>query len=159
MGVKVKLKDILDAQAFQTEEIYSYLEKNSGVVWDIPADVFHAVEEEDMDSIGSYYEDSDLEISKKIIDSPDDFIDLSGMLDMDDYSMMQDFCHSIEDDKIRDITLWAIRGPGAFRRFKELIRNYDLIDKWYHYRDDRMKKEVLMWFENEEIEGIELVDE
>lgn len=149
--MKVKLSDIQQAIDFQMDEDLTYLEKSTGEVFIVPEDVLSGVEEDDVSSIGSYYDDEILEVAKKILQKPDDFIDLPSQYDMHEYSIMEKFCFSIEDEQIQKRAFDAIRGQGTFRRFKDLMHRVDLIEKWYKYRDDAIKREIIVWCEVHEI--------
>ena len=52
--------------------------------------------------------------------------------------------------------LWrAIRGRGAFRRFKDLIaRHPDVEEQWYACKDARAKERVLHWLDAHDMEPI-----
>ena len=46
----------------------------------------------------------------------------------------------------------AIRGKGAFRRFKDRLYDFDLQEKWYKYRDDCYEQIARDWCERFGIE-------
>ncbi len=52
--------------------------------------------------------------------------------------------------------LWiALNGKGAFRRFKDVLLNYpEKREKWFSFKDERLKKRVMEWLEENEIELI-----
>lgn len=52
--------------------------------------------------------------------------------------------------------LWiALNGRGAFRRFKDVLLNYaEKREKWFSFKDERLKKRVMEWLEENEIELI-----
>ena len=60
---------------------------------------------------------------------------------------MERFCLSIEDDDMCDDLCNAIRGRGAFRRFKDGIHEYGIADDWYKYRDDTVREIAIDWCE------------
>ncbi len=44
--------------------------------------------------------------------------------------------------------LWrAIKGKGAFRYFEDTAARLGLLNEWYRYRDDAMKRFVIDWAE------------
>lgn len=151
MVAKVKLNDIQEAVDFQTDEELAYLEKSTGKVFLVPEDVLDGVKEDDLSSIGSYYDDEILEAAKKILQKPNDFLDLPSQYDIHEYGIMEKFCFSIKDDNIQELVFNAICGRGAFRRFKDLMHRVDLIEKWYKYRDNAIRQEIISWCEAHEI--------
>lgn len=68
---------------------------------------------------------------------------------------MERFCLSIEDEEISDSLYYAIKGKGAFRRFKEGIHRYGITDDWYKYREEALKQMARDWCEENDIEYIE----
>ena len=73
-----------------------------------------------------------------------------------DYNDMDHFIATLDDDRLQD-RLWnAIRGRGAFRRFKDLMaRHPDVEEQWYEYKDARAKERLLRWLDDNDIEPIE----
>jgi hypothetical protein len=61
------------------------------------------------------------------------------------YQDMADFADRISDDRAG--RRLAIRGRGAFRRFKdELHEEYpDLLQAWYAFRDARAQRRAVEW--------------
>lgn len=56
----------------------------------------------------------------------DDFIALPDRFEIHEYAIMERFCHTITDAPIREDLLDAIRGCGAFRRFKACVYRAEL---------------------------------
>ncbi len=52
---------------------------------------------------------------------------------------MARFCSDLDDDSQREALLDAIRGRGAFRRFKDLVHRYGIQQQWYDFRDREME--------------------
>lgn len=60
---------------------------------------------------------------------------------------MADFAEGVSDDAAGRRLGRAIRGRGAFRRFKdELFEEYpDLVPAWHAFRDARAKRRAVEW--------------
>lgn len=71
--------------------------------------------------------------------------------DVNEYGMMDDFSNSIGSSWLMS----AIRGPGAFRRFKDAVRYMGVEQEWYHFRDEQYRRIALEWCEEC---GIEISD-
>ncbi|MGH2592379.1 MAG: UPF0158 family protein [Anaerolineae bacterium] len=71
------------------------------------------------------------------------------------YRDMEDFIAPLRDERLQD-RLWdAIRGRGAFRRFKDELAYHPYErERWFEFKDDRVRKRVLNWLESEGIEPI-----
>jgi hypothetical protein len=63
------------------------------------------------------------------------------------YQDMADFAEAIGDDSAGRRLARAIRGPGAFRRFKdELYEEYpNLVPAWHALRDARAQRRAVEW--------------
>ena len=63
------------------------------------------------------------------------------------WQQMENFIHSLDDidETTRRSLFRAIEGRGAFRRFKDIIYEFGIQDKWYEYHGREERKEVLNW--------------
>jgi len=72
-----------------------------------------------------------------------------------DYNDMDHFIATLDDDQLQDRLWRAIRGRGAFRRFKDLVACHpDVEEQWYAYKDARAKERLLRWLDAHDVEPI-----
>ena len=72
------------------------------------------------------------------------------------YRDMEEFIATIQDSRLQDPLDRAIQGRGAFRRFKDVLGDYPHErERWFQFRDARLRRRVLEWLEDEGIEAIE----
>ena len=71
--------------------------------------------------------------------------------EINDYKIMRDYCFSVENERIQDELLDAIRGRGAFRRFRDLVNHYNLLDDWYSFKYEAYKYVATGWLDFYEI--------
>lgn len=76
--------------------------------------------------------------------------------DIHEYSIMENFVYSLPVGVARQELANAIRGRGAFRRFKNGIYYHGLEQQWYDYRDQTYREIAIRWCEDE---GLEYTDE
>ena len=96
-------------------------------------------------------------MARQILDDEDDvFWQLPTQTDMHEYGIIERFCATVRDQKIAYRLVAAIKGPGAFRRFKSEIRKHWIADDWYKFRDDALKEIAVEWCKEN---GIEYVDD
>ena len=151
MKEKVKLEDVLEAIELRTRESNYYYHKNTGEIYYITdSELREARGEVDIDEYPEWQQDS-IRTAVEIL-STNDYIKLPEDDEIDDYQIMKDFCHSIEDRKLREEMLKVIDGKGAFRRFKDKIYEYDLADGWYEYQEKRFREIAVDWCERYDIE-------
>ena len=82
----------------------------------------------------------------------EDYIPLPRQYDMNEYRMMEEFIYDLPAGRAQDALDVAIRGKGAFRRFKDRLYDFDLQEKWYKYRDDCYEQIARDWCERFGIE-------
>lgn len=62
------------------------------------------------------------------------------------YGDMEDFIEAVSDPRARSALERAIRGRGAFRRFKDTLLDHpELRDAWFRFHDVRMERRALTW--------------
>ena len=81
-----------------------------------------------------------------------DYIPLPSQYDINEYRMMENFIYELPVGKAQEALEAAIRGKGAFRRFKDRLYDFDLQENWYRYRDACYEKVAREWCEQFEIE-------
>lgn len=66
------------------------------------------------------------------------------------YRDMQQFIDTVADPRLADRLARAIRGRGAFRRFKDVLDDWpDLLEEWYAFADDRQRGRARAWLAGE----------
>lgn len=74
----------------------------------------------------------------------------------DAFRDMEEFADSVPNVGIRERLRGALSGGRPFRRFKDAIAAYPQEEeRWFAFRDERLRQRVLDWLEEE---GIELID-
>jgi hypothetical protein len=68
---------------------------------------------------------------------------------------MVDFIDTLSNPRLQSRLEDAIRGKGAFRRFKDVLLDYPQVrEQWFEFSNDRMHQRALEWLEDEGIEPI-----
>jgi hypothetical protein len=68
------------------------------------------------------------------------------------YRDMEDFIESVPDGSFQDRLARAIRGKGAFGRFKDVLAGVPAErERWFAFRDARVRQRVLDWLASEDI--------
>jgi hypothetical protein len=71
----------------------------------------------------------------------------------DDYELMEDFVNNLEDVQQRQQLQSAMHGKGAFRRFKDTLRNYpETRAAWFAFRDQQGEAQMRRWLKAHDIE-------
>ena len=69
-----------------------------------------------------------------------------------DYQLMKDFIEEKADGEAKEWLIEAIKGTGAFRRFRSTLDRFNITDLWYEYRKERYEILAIDWCEYHGIE-------
>ena len=97
------------------------------------------------------WEQEIIQLYREILKDDDDFVVLPSKFDIHEYAIMQEFCCAQKEPKQRHALLRAISGKGAFRKFKELIRQHDLEETWFKFKEKAYKSIALVWCKDHNI--------
>lgn len=156
--LKVDIDDIALAMETSNELEGSiwYLDTDTGEVIHIDSSVMEDIEDEDDEAIDDYPEwmKEMAEVANVVLaDNRGRFKEIPEITSHESYRIMERFILDIKDESIRNRLFGAIKGKGAFRRFKDTISEWPEIEKqWYEYRDEAVRREVLDWLESIGIE-------
>lgn len=132
--MKVKLQEVLEAlEGAGMEMEYYYNTKTKEILM-----VFDGMVN------GEYNPKLMEELSEGFVE---DFIPLPGQYEINEYRMMEYFIYELPAGRIRDVLEQAIRGKGAFRRFKDRLFDLEMEQEWYKYRDVCYEKIAREWCE------------
>ena len=102
----------------------------------------YSINKEKIVFFSEYFDDDEEEY-----DEDDDYIRLPDSYDINEYRMMEDFIYELPEGRSQVVLEQAIRGKGAFRRFKDCLYDLGLEGKWYKYRDDCYENIARDWCE------------
>lgn len=150
MALPVKLQDVADILDDLPDEWTAYINRKTGEL--VSFSEFDVNSAEIRAETGDIH-DWEAEIvadARRALASPD-FIVLPDKFEIHEYSIMERFCLGVADDRLRDALLDAIRGRGAFRRFKELTDREDVREDWYAFRAEALRRIAADFLESEGI--------
>jgi hypothetical protein len=152
METRAKLSDIIDGLESQSDESSSFLDKKTGEVILMTDYAMRAAEENEPLEDVPDWERELVATAREILAETGQYIQLPTKYDLDEYSIMESFCTSLDKKEIGDILYDLISGSGAFRRFKDAVYKYGVEDEWYKYRDNAIKEFAIEWCRENDIE-------
>ena len=146
MTSQVSLKAVIDEMDVPSEEHHAYLNKHTGELFTVGDEEIGIIE--NGDAIEEYpdWQREAIRKTQEVLDSPD-FLQLPSKFDIHEYAMMERFCSLREDASLRQSLLDCIHGSGAFRRFKEAIHQYAIVDDWYNFRRVALREIAIEWLD------------
>ena len=146
MSLPVLLRDVADEVDALGDEWCSRINRTTGELAGATSDHWTLAAETTKDNPRNQpqWEQDLLADLRKVLDS-DDWLVLPGKDELDEYRVMEEFCHTVENRLLRDELTHAIVGKGAFRRFKTVIERNNIREKWFEFRDLELLKVVREW--------------
>jgi hypothetical protein len=150
MPLPVKLQDVIDALELTSDESVYFLDRRTGEIEMITDEVWSAAEDDEL--ISEYPEwQRELILKAREIQRTDHFIELPRESEIDSYEVMERFCEQYPNQRISEKLSAAIKGKGAFRRFKDLISDLGIQDEWNRFEHRSFESLAIEWLEAEEI--------
>jgi hypothetical protein len=155
LSIKVKLQTIMEEMEVQSEETSTYLNRKTGEITTIAEQDFIDAEElESIDHLTDWQQKA-LCNACDVLENHEIYQQLPTKYELNEYEMMEDFCYSINDPQRQADLLKAIKGKGAFRRFKNQVMSVGLDEMWYSFREERYKKLAIEWCKEHSIDFYE----
>ncbi len=147
----VSLKSVVNEMDVLGDQMTAYINKKTGELFTVTEEEAMIIEEgnEDDELIPEWQKET-LPKVREVLES-DHFVPLPDSFEIHEYSIMERFCRSCQDEGLQDELLHAIRGSGAFRYFKDVIHRKGIQDDWYSFRDEALKEIATEFLEMEGI--------
>jgi hypothetical protein len=95
------------------------------------------------------------ELASRLEDDPERYEEIPRYSGREEYDLMSRFADSVEEEDIAAMLTVALRGKGAFGRFRDVVFRYpDLKARWYAMQRQAWLDEALGWLEALEIEPV-----
>ncbi len=136
--MKIKLQVVIDAIEEATESYTSFYDTKTNKTIYLP-DAFMTGE-------------TDEELLELLENEADRFLRFPTKYDIHEYSIMEAFVDYLPPGKIKSELINAIRGKGAFRRFKQSIRYHGIEQLWYDYQANAYRELAERWCRDNDVE-------
>jgi len=99
--------------------------------------------------------EADEALASEIENTPERFLRFPTKYEIHQYRIMEDFIDQLSPGKAQEELAYAIRGKGAFRRFKQSVRFHGLEQRWYDYLAKAYRELAIRWCVEEGLEYTE----
>lgn len=96
--------------------------------------------------------ETDEELMESLENEPDRYLRLPTKYEIHEYSIMEEFVDYLPSGKIKAELNNAIRGKGAFRRFKQSVRYHGIEQLWYDYLAEAYREIAKRWCRDNDLE-------
>jgi len=155
MSKPAKLNELINEMEMNFDEHTTFYHPKSGEFYSISDQAFAAVEGDESMIRLHDIEDEEIAIAGDIYENSSDYIELPDRFEINEYAMLEEFSISVKDEKASRMLQIAIKGSGAFRRFKEMVSELDLDQEWYSFRDEQYKEKAIKWCQINDLEYVE----
>jgi hypothetical protein len=160
-----KLKVDLDEIAMEMEMqdnlggSTTLFDTETGNIVSIPDELMRAVEEDEEDALEDLpeWEKELIETAKSVCsDEAGRYEEIPKNPSYEAYDLMVEFAETVKDIHLKEKLNIALDGKGAFRRFKNVLSDYpEEQERWFAFKDERMRQEVIDWLNSIDIEPID----
>ena len=145
-SVVVSLQDVVAEMDLPNDDWTAYLNRRTGELVTVTEEDQRLTEAgEDPEELPDWQREA-LPKVREALES-DDFLALPDKFGIHEYRIMERFSLEVEDVGTSEALLQAIRGRGAFRRFKEVIHERGIAPAWYPYRQQALEEIAIEWLE------------
>lgn len=155
MNIQVSLKDIIEEMEVQFEESRSLLNIKTGEIMIVTSEDLRAAEDEEPFDHLPEWEQENRMTAIDVVENFENYIELPTKYEVNEYEIMENFTLKVRDQRMQESLLRAIKGKGAFRRFKDKIIDFEIEDQWYSYSDECFKQIAIEWCQENKINFIE----
>jgi hypothetical protein len=143
--VVVSLRDVLSEMDTPGDTFHAFLNRKTGELFTATDDELVHLDDplEPEEAMPDWQRETTSRL--RSIHGSDDWLELPSKREFDEWSIVAQFCGSIANEALREKMLEAIRGSGAFGRFKNLAHQHGLIDEWYRFRDQQLAEFLAGW--------------
>ncbi len=142
------IEDIVDAMDMSNDMVTFYLDRDSGEVIPITEEAVIAAERaEGGEELSGFDGESLAEIRAIVSGETGEYVELPTRHEVNEYRIIEQFTESRTDELVYAELEDAIRGRGAFRRFKDAVRRLGIEEEWFEYREVRFLEIAEAWCE------------
>ena len=139
----IPLKQVIQAIEEASEVFTSFWDKKTGKTVYLAAPLMTDMTEEGK------------ALAAEIENTPERFLRFPTKYEIHQYRMMEAFIDRLSPRKTQEELAYAIRGKGAFRRFKQSVRYHGLEQRWYDYLAEAYRELAIRWCAEEDLEYTE----
>lgn len=150
MPVVVSLRDVVGEMEALSDQHTAYINRKTGELFTVSDEERSLAEDEELPADVPDWQREILPKIREVLGS-EDFIPLPSKFEIHEWSIMQDFCRSLQDPDQKARLLDAIHRKGAFRRFEDMIHRMGIADDWYRYRTEALEEIAIHFLEANDI--------
>jgi Uncharacterised protein family (UPF0158) len=165
---KVSLSDLEDAFLDSSDNHHYWLDKRTGEVLFVDEEIARSLERGEDLSNAPKWQREFIEQARRVLrafgelpgqEDNDSEIELGRYVEIpkqesrDGYEDMVKFAETVTNPHLRDLLDVALRGKGAFRRFKDVLLGYPAErERWFEFESRRERERIEAWAREQDVE-------
>ena len=150
MSIVFSLQDVADSLEMFPGSGEQYLDFDTGEVVYVSEDDQMCLEYDDEEGIPDWQKEH-IKVIRRIF-AAECIVALPSKYEINSWSIMESFCHSLPDDEQSAQLLAVVHGKGAFGRFKAVATSLGLLEGWYKFKSSSYEQMAREWLEGEGIQ-------
>lgn len=164
--MRVSYSDLEDAFISGSDELQCWLDKQTGKVILISTDTKRWARGDDEIANAPEWQREEIERARRVLravgemetgegsEEADCYLSIPVIGSDEGYQTMEDFVATVNDPRLRQLLVEALRGKKPFRRFKDVLLDYEAErEQWFAFERQRVRETIEEWAE---VEGIEI---
>jgi hypothetical protein len=151
MPAVISLRDVVEAIDLPNDEMTSYLNPETGEILTVSEEEHDLLERGDSDESLQEWERELLPKLREAVES-DRWLVVPDRFEVHEWSIMERFSRSVQDECHREELVDAIHGTGAFRLFQRTIERLGMRGTWFRFRDFEIERIARDWLESQGLE-------
>lgn len=147
--LKVNLNELVsEMEMGEHVELSGYLDTETGEIISMPDSVMSAAEEgeEGIDALTDWEKDLAETAGKILNDEKGRYLLIPKRESREGWEIMSSFTGTVKQKTLREKLEIALNGKGAFRRFRAVLNDHpDELERYYKFKDDRMRETAVQW--------------
>jgi hypothetical protein len=147
MPIEVKLRDVIEALESAMDEGAYYIDKRSGEIILVTDDDIAVAEDEELMLESPDWQQESIANAREVLNDSENLLPLPDKFEIHEYRLMEDFCLALDNRHVGNELHRLIKGSGAFRRFKDAVRERDIEQDWYDFKQRALEQIAIQWLE------------
>jgi len=152
MNAAVHLSDVVERLRTHEHWTTFYFDRKTGEIIPITDTEFHLAEKPFLVECQPDGKPDVKQIARAVLDGNERYVQMPSSFDIDDYSIMERFCFSVEDERISRALSESLGGFPGRKLFELAINQHGVIEEWHGYLRLELRSIARQWCERNDID-------
>lgn len=147
MPIEAKLSDVIEALESTMDEHAYYIDKRSGEIILVTDDDIATAENEELMLEVPDWQQTSIANAREVLNDSENLLPLPDKFKIHEYRIMEEFCLALDNRHVGSELHRLIKGSGAFRRFRNAIREREIEQDWYDFKHRAIEQIAIHWLD------------